>query len=103
MPSFFEGFLSRKKTARIRRLEVLKTEARTLILFESPHRLIHCLNDLLTHFGDRRVVLARELTKSHEEILRGRLSKIIPPLSNRTIRGEITLVVEGCRKIESVW
>lgn len=99
----FEGFLPRKKTARLRRLETLKMEPRTLIFYESPHRLIVCLSDLLKILGDRRVVIARELTKAFEEIRRGRLSKIIPELSGRSIRGEITLVVEGSRAIPTFW
>lgn len=99
----FEGFLPRKKVARIKRLETLKAEPRTLIFYESPHRLIVCLSDLLEILGDRRVVIARELTKAFEEIRRGRLSKIIPELSGCSIRGEITLVVEGSRVISSWW
>lgn len=99
----FEGFLPRKKVARIKRLEALKAEPRTLIFYESPHRLTVCLSDLLKILGDRRVVIARELTKAFEEIRRGRLSKIIPELSGRSIRGEITLVVEGSRVIPTFW
>jgi 16S rRNA (cytidine1402-2'-O)-methyltransferase len=99
----FEGFLPRKKTARIKRLETLKAEPRTILFFESPHRLIGCLTDILTVFGNRRVVLARELTKSHEEVVRNRLAKMLSELSNRTVRGEITLAVEGSRKISALW
>jgi 16S rRNA (cytidine1402-2'-O)-methyltransferase len=99
----FEGFLSRKRTARLKRLETLKAEPRTIIFFESPHRLIGCLNDMLTVLGDRRTVLARELTKTHEEVVRNRLSTMLSQLSNRTIRGEITLAIEGSRKIASIW
>lgn len=97
----FEGFLPRKRTARLKRLETLKTEPRTLIFYEAPHRLIVCLSDLLKVLGDRRVVIAWELTKTFEEILRGRPSEILPELSSRTIRGEITLVVEGSRVIST--
>jgi len=99
----FEGFLPRKKASRTRRLETLKAEPRTLIFYESPHRLMDCLSDLLKIMGDRRVVIARELTKAFEEIRRGRLSKIMPELSGRSIRGEITLVVEGSRVIPTFW
>ena len=99
----FEGFLSRKRTARLKRLETLKAEPRTILFFESPHRLIGCLKDMLTVLGDRRVVLARELTKIHEEVVRNRLSTMLSQLSNRTVRGEITLAVEGSRKIASMW
>jgi 16S rRNA (cytidine1402-2'-O)-methyltransferase len=99
----FEGFLPRKQTARLRRLEEIKDQSRTVLFYESPHRIVRCLEDLLAVFGDRRAVVARELTKSHEEVLRGRLSKLIPALSGRTVRGEITLVVEGNRSISAMW
>jgi len=99
----FEGFLPKKRTARLKRLETLKEEPRTLIWYESPHRLIRTLNDLLAVFGDRRVVIARELTKMYEEIIRGRLSQVIAQMGNRSIRGEITLLIEGGRSITSMW
>ncbi len=99
----FEGFLPRKQAARIKRLETLKLEPRTLIFFESPHRLIRCLNDMLTVLGNRRVVIARELTKTHEEVLHDRLSTMLSQLSERKVRGEITLALEGSRKIASMW
>lgn len=99
----FEGYLPKKKTARLKRLEALREDPRTLILYESPHRLPACLADLLEVFGDRRTVVSRELTKAYEEILRGRLSGLADRMMNRSIRGEITLVVEGHRQIASIW
>ncbi len=99
----FEGFLPRKPAARRRRLEGLKMEPRTLIWYESPHRLLASLRDFHAVLGDRRVVIAREMTKVFEEIIRGRISGVISSLEGRTIRGEITLVVEGYRQIESLW
>ena len=99
----FEGFLPRKKTSRLKKLQTIKTDPRTIVFFESPHRLGSCLLDLLSVLGDRRVVIARELTKLHEEVLRNRLSKLIQELPNHPIRGEITLVVEGARSIKTLW
>jgi 16S rRNA (cytidine1402-2'-O)-methyltransferase len=99
----FEGFLPRKKTARAKHLETFKMEPRTLIFYESPHRLLQCLSDMQRILGDRRVVVARELTKTFEEVIRGRLSKVVPELSGRTIKGEITIVVEGSRVISTFW
>lgn len=91
----FEGFLPRKRTARIKKLEALRDEKRTLILYESPYRLSHTLPDLLEVLGDRRVAVARELTKVFEEVIRGRLSEVIPQFQGKRVRGEITLIVEG--------
>jgi 16S rRNA (cytidine1402-2'-O)-methyltransferase len=99
----FEGFLPKKQTGRLKHLLALKEEPRTIILYESPHRLIRCLHDLYEAWGDRRAVVARELTKMYEEIVRGRLSQIIPKMEGRSIRGEITLVIEGNRSIPSMW
>jgi 16S rRNA (cytidine1402-2'-O)-methyltransferase len=99
----FEGFLPKKRTGRLKQLNALKEEPRTIILYESPHRLVRCLHDLAEVLGDRRVVVARELTKLYEEIIRGRLSQIIPKMEGRSIRGEITLVIEGNRSISSMW
>lgn len=99
----FEGFLPKKRAGRIKHLASLKEEPRTIILYESPHRLVRCLQDVYEIWGDRRVVVARELTKLFEEIMRGRLSKIIPKLEGHSIRGEITLVIEGNRSITSLW
>ena len=91
----FEGFLPRKKKKRKERLEKLKNEERTIILFESPHRISKTLKELLEELGDRRCVFLRELTKKFEEIKRGRLSDIIKELKNGEVKGEITLVIEG--------
>ncbi len=95
----FEGFLPRKASARRRRLEALKTERRTLIVYEAPHRLVRLLADLLAVLGDRRLVAGRELTKRHEEIVRGRVSTLLAAVQERgSARGEYTLVVEGDRE-----
>jgi 16S rRNA (cytidine1402-2'-O)-methyltransferase len=91
----FEGFLPRKPGDRRKRIESLAAEARTVVLFESPHRIEATLEDLRSVLGDRRVALARELTKLYEEVLRGSLSEVIDALKDRPPRGEITLVIEG--------
>jgi 16S rRNA (cytidine1402-2'-O)-methyltransferase len=87
----FEGFLPPKKRAAL--LESLRELPHTLVFYESPHKLMRTLADLLEHFGDRKIALCRELTKLYEEVLRGRISEFIaaPP----TLRGEFAVVVEG--------
>ena len=91
----FEGFLPRKAGDRRKRIQSLADEPRTIVLFESPHRIEATLQDLLELLGDRRVSLARELTKLYEEVLRGSLTEVAAALSAKPPRGEITLVVEG--------
>ncbi|MBI2088924.1 MAG: 16S rRNA (cytidine(1402)-2'-O)-methyltransferase [Deltaproteobacteria bacterium] len=91
----FEGFLPAKKGERKARLHNLVGEARSLVFFEAPHRIRDTLGDMLEHFGDREVVLAREATKAYEEFLRGRLSVISAALAAREPRGEFTVVVRG--------
>lgn len=99
----FEGFLPKKSTAKIRLLESLKEESRTLIWYESPYRLKRTITDIFNVFGNRRIVIARELTKRYEECLRGTASRLIELLKTRTIKGEITLIVEGNKKIPRLW
>lgn len=91
----FEGFLPPKSGKRKNFLKTLAAEERTLVFYESPHRIAGCLADMLEVFGDRAAVLSRELTKQHEEHLRGTLSAIAHKLKATPIRGEITLLVEG--------
>ena len=90
----FEGFLPVKK-GRKTKLEFLRTEPRTIILYESPHRILKTLGEIQASFGDRQVVVARELTKNFEEIVRGKLSMILPHLTGKPTRGEYVIVVEG--------
>ncbi|HUK56047.1 MAG TPA: 16S rRNA (cytidine(1402)-2'-O)-methyltransferase [Nitrospiria bacterium] len=99
----FEGFLPKKRIGRLKHLQALKDEPRTVIFYESPHRLVRSLHDVHETWGDRRAVVARELTKIFEEIIRGKLSQIIATMEGGAIRGEITLVIEGCRTISSMW
>jgi 16S rRNA (cytidine1402-2'-O)-methyltransferase len=91
----FEGFLPRKAGDRRRRIESIAADTRTIVLFESPHRIEATLEDLRAVLGDRRVSLARELTKLYEEVLRGTLTEVEAALKEKPPRGEITLVVEG--------
>lgn len=91
----FEGFLSSKKSERRRELEELKNEKRTIIFYESPHRLLKTLKDMEEILGDRKIALSRELTKRYEEINRGKISEIIEEYSKRDIKGEIVIVMEG--------
>ena len=93
---YFEGFLPRKSGQRRQRLEALSPVAATLIFYESPHRVARLCAELLEIFGDRRAVLARELTKVHEEFFRASLSEMAENLARRgEIKGECTLLVEG--------
>lgn len=91
----FEGFLPRKSGERRRHIEELIPEKRTLVFYESPHRISEALVDLAEVLGPREAALARELTKMHEEVLRGTLSELVELLRERPPRGEITLVVQG--------
>ncbi|MDI6710759.1 MAG: 16S rRNA (cytidine(1402)-2'-O)-methyltransferase [Bacillota bacterium] len=89
----FEGFLPRKGRAKV--LAELARETRTLVVFESPRRVVHTLEELLAVMGDRRVAVARELTKKFEEVFRGTLSEALAHFREREPRGEFTLVIEG--------
>ncbi len=89
----FVGFLPARSGERRRALERLRIEDRTLILYEAPHRVAECVADALEILGDRPACLAREVTKLHEEFLRGKLSEIAASLEKRPARGEITLIL----------
>ena len=93
----FEGFLPRKK-GRKKLIEELAQEKRTIILFESPHRIVKTLNELYQVMGDRKAVLARELTKIHEEVIRGTLGALATKAEEQKLKGEITLVISGAPK-----
>lgn len=90
----FEGFLPRKAGARRARIAALAAREETLVFFESPRRLGATLAELAEAFGPRRACVARELTKVHEELARGRLDELVPRFREGA-RGEVTLVVEG--------
>lgn len=94
----FEGFLSVTKRIRREHLEQLKPLPQTLIFYEAPHKLKNTLNDLLEILGDRRISLCRELTKIHEEVIRGTISEMIDYYKEQEPRGEYVLVVEGAEE-----
>jgi 16S rRNA (cytidine1402-2'-O)-methyltransferase len=92
----FIGFLDRKKQKRSNQIMEMKNDRRTLILYESPRRLLPLLAELTGILGDRQAVLAREMTKRHEEFIRGTLSHILDVLTLRgDVRGECTLLIAG--------
>jgi 16S rRNA (cytidine1402-2'-O)-methyltransferase len=89
----FVGFLPARSGERRRALERLRIEDRTMIFYEAPHRVAECVADAREVLGNRSACIAREVTKLHEEFLRGRLSQLAESLAERPARGEITLVV----------
>ena len=91
---FFGGFLPSKKGDRRKRLEEIASTPATLVLYESPHRLAKSLADCHDVLGDRRAVVARELTKLHEEFARGSLSELAARFATQPVKGEIVLVIE---------
>lgn len=96
----FYGFLENKHSKRIKELETLKRIPYTLIFYEAPHRIEAMLEDVLEVFGDRRMCLARELTKLHEEYIRGTVSEILSVVS--TCKGEMVVVLEGNQEKEEL-
>ncbi len=93
----FEGFLPAKESDRQERLELLRSETKTVVLYEAPHRILRTLKDLATVVGmEREIVLARELTKVHEEFWRGHMGEAIAMYTNeRQPKGEYTVVLQG--------
>ena len=91
----FQGFLSPKSGRRKRQLTQLANEERTLILFESPHRICHFLEDALEIMGEREIVIARELTKRYEEVFRGNFREALERFCSTEPRGEFTIVIGG--------
>jgi 16S rRNA (cytidine1402-2'-O)-methyltransferase len=91
----FEGFLPDKRGERSKRLEALKSEERTVVLFVSPHGIKKVVADCLESLGDRDACLARELTKFYEEFIRGKLSMILGHVQSREVKGEYVLVLGG--------
>ena len=92
----FEGFLSTAKKSRMEHLESLKTETRTMVFYEAPHKLLHTLEDMAASFGpERRISFCRELTKLHEEVVRTTLGQAIEKYTQTPPKGEFVLVLEG--------
>ena len=93
----FDGFLPVKK-GRKTKFERLRGEERTIILYESPHRVLRTLEDIHKHLGDRNIAVARELTKKFEEVIRGKVSLVIESLRKRVLKGEYVVLVEGAQR-----
>lgn len=91
----FEGFLDRDKKIRRERLEEIKEEDRTIIFYESPHRIKDTLKDILKIFGNRKIAVNRELTKKYQEVIRTDIESVIDVFSEKEIKGEFVLIVEG--------
>jgi len=89
----FVGFLPSRAAARRKAIDALKAEPRTIVLYEAPHRLLETLADAAEILGPRPAVVAREITKIHEEFLRGNLNDLRDAATNRAPRGEITLMI----------
>ena len=92
---YFHGFLEAKESARLEELRELYQRNETLIFYESPHRIQKTLNDMFTILGNRKACVARELTKKHEEFIRGSLEELTK-IDPETLKGEMVIVVEGC-------
>ncbi len=101
----FDGFLPTDKKEKRDRLEILRLETRTMILYESPHRLLRTLEELAASLGrDRQIAIARELTKLHEEFWRGSIEEAIAHFTVQAPRGEFTLVLAGAKATpKAVW
>lgn len=93
----FEGFLPMNKRLRKERLEGLKKELRTMVFYEAPHKLSYTLKDMLEAFGERRIAIAREITKMFEEVLRITLSEAVDYYNKNQARGEFVLIIEGSK------
>lgn len=91
----FEGFLSMNRTGRAERLQEVKNDPRTLIFYEAPHKLLATLRDMLEAWGNRRLVLARELTKKYEEYRRTTLQDALEYYETNPPKGEFVLIIEG--------
>ncbi len=96
----FEGFAPRKAGERRERLHSLRSDPRTVVFFESPHRLATLLRDVLVEVGDRPVAVVRELTKLHEHVVRGRVSEALAALGDHEPKGEVVVVLGGAGRPE---
>lgn len=94
----FEGFLPIVKSMRIKRLEAIKNETRTIVLYEAPHKLIRTLNELYDVLGDRPVALVREITKRYEEVIRCMLKDALEKYETDAPKGEFVLVIDGANE-----
>lgn len=101
-PNLFYGFLPRKKKEQKQALSELATQKATMIFYESPYRIAATIGTMLEVFGERQAVICRELTKIHEEYLRGTFSELIDYLEQQPIKGECCLLVEGSSEIHEI-
>ena len=92
-PFIFIGFLPQSHSDRVKKLKEYENYPMTMIFYEAPHRIEKCLKDCMEVFGDRKMTLARELTKMHEEFLRGSISEILDVVDE--LRGEMVIVMDG--------
>ncbi len=102
----FEGFLSVNKRHRTEHLKSVAHDTHTLIFYEAPHKLKHTINDMLSVFGDRKIALARELTKLHEEVMHTTLLEASAYFEKESPRGEYVMIIEGAKeevKTENFW
>ena len=98
----FEGLLDRDKKVRRNQLEELKEERRTIIFYESPHRLKDTLKDMLKVLGNRRIAVNREITKKYQEIIREDIETVINIFNEKEVKGEFVLIVEGFKGEKTV-
>lgn len=94
----FEGFLPSKKKSREALLDIIAKEKRTVIIYEAPHRLLKTLLELKKYIDNRKIVVARELTKIHEEFIRGTVDEVTAKLRNN-VKGEVVVLIEGVKDI----
>lgn len=99
----FYAFLPAKAAQRREMLDALAGEVKTLVFYESPHRLRATLADVRAALGNRRIAIARELTKLYEEVIRGHLDHVMERLEGRVLKGEVTLIVAGAPATLPVW
>ncbi len=98
----FIGFLTNKRTGRIKKLRDIQQQTQTIVCYVSPHHILKTLEDIHNILGNRRIVVVRELTKKFEEIVRGDVADILETFAGRPeIKGEFTLVIEGIKKSEA--
>lgn len=98
----FEGFLSVNRKTRMERLRILAEERRTLLFYEAPHKLKRTLEDFLQVFGNRKIVLARELTKIYEEYIRCSIEEAIEKYKETPVKGEFVIILEGKKEEEKI-
>lgn len=106
-PFYFFGFLHRQKKEKKKQLEELKQRTETIILYESPHRLKETLELLYEYLGNRNIVISRELTKKHEEFIRGTIEESINWINENEVKGEFCLIIDGNKEntesLEEMW